>query len=120
MSLKISLVALAFLAAAPATMAAESLVDRTEINGRTINEITSVLAHRDIQATSVEQWGDAIRVQAVNPDVSHYVVLVDRYTLRPLHSSNVVGTNLDVGASARADRVSTTFAPASLSQNSDD
>ncbi|WP_127753327.1 hypothetical protein [Devosia sp. 1566] len=120
MSLKISLVALALLATAPVTMAAESLVETREINGRTINEITSVLAHRDIDATSVEQWGDAIRVQAVNPDGSHYVVLVDRYTLSPLGSTNAVGTNLDVGASAPAARTSSTFAPASLSLNTDD
>lgn len=89
--------AAALLLAPVATFAADSLQDDNEIYGRTVENIEATLAEYGIDATHVEAWGTALRVDALGPDGSTHTVLVDRDTLRPLGTGNGVASQTDVG-----------------------
>ena len=122
MFLKTSFVALALLAASPAAMAAESLLSNREIDGRPISQITATLQAQGIDVTSVEKWGDALRVYAENESGAAYSVLVDQDSLRLLDAAPAVATSLDVGTAPEVVRTAPASyqTPVSLSQNSDD
>ena len=122
MFLKTSFVALALLAASPATMADEGLVSDREIDGRPISQITATLEAQGIAVTGVEKWGDALRIHAQNASGANYSVLVDEDTLRPFAAVPAVATSLDVGTTPDAKRVapSSSQTTISLSENNND
>ena len=91
--------ALGLLLAPSLAFASDSLLDDRQIDGRSIFSIESSLAQQGIAADRVEEWGNAIRVDARAADGSSYVVIVDKDTLRPLDAANAVGTRVDVGGS---------------------
>jgi hypothetical protein len=65
---------------------ADSYFTQDEVFGRSTFVTTTLLAEQGIKATSVEAWGDVIRVEAVDADGSVKLIFVDKDTLRPLAS----------------------------------
>ncbi|WP_172124643.1 MULTISPECIES: hypothetical protein [unclassified Devosia] len=122
MFLKTSFVALALFAASPVAMAAESLVSDREINGHSISEIEANLKAKGIDVTGIEKWGDALRAHAQSASGEVYWLFVDQHTFRTLEAAPAVATSLDVGTTSGAVRTapSSSQAPLSLSQNSDE
>ncbi|WP_169196891.1 hypothetical protein [Devosia sp. MC1541] len=82
MSLKALAIATVATVAFTSTAAfAESHFSKDEVFGRSTYATTVLLAEQGINATSVEAWGEVIRVEAAG---STKLIFVDKDTLRPV------------------------------------
>ncbi|MBJ6987753.1 PepSY domain-containing protein [Devosia sp. MC521] len=85
MSLKALAIATVATVAFTSTAAfAESHFSKDEVFGRSTYATTVLLAEQGINATSVEGWGEVIRVEAADADGSTKLIFVDKDTLRPV------------------------------------
>lgn len=63
---------------------AESYFSKDEVFGRSTYVATVLLAEQGINAVSVEEWGQVVRVETVDADGSIKLIFADKDTLRPL------------------------------------
>jgi hypothetical protein len=73
----------------PVAAFANSNVDLdTYVHGQQTAVLAAGLSDQGIRAERIEEWGNSIRVDAVDANGSHYVVLVDASSLQPLNGSD--------------------------------
>jgi hypothetical protein len=89
MHTKIIIAASAVLFATTSSFAYSNIDMDHEVHGTYTSNISSDLADRGIKAERLEEWGDAIRVDAVDANGESYVVIVSTDTLQPLYGTAV-------------------------------
>jgi hypothetical protein len=84
MSLKATVLAIGLIVVPPIAMASPSLTEDHKIFHRSYFSVEANLAEQGIIATSIEEWGDVVRVETRDETNAVRIILVDKDTLRPL------------------------------------
>jgi hypothetical protein len=85
MSIKaLAIAAVATVAVTSTAAFADSYFTKDEVFGRSTFVTTTLLAEQGINALSVEEWGQVVRVETADTDGSVKLIFVDKDTLRPL------------------------------------
>jgi len=84
MSVKSILAISALVLTSGAAVAADSLQDNREIFGQPIYAVEAKLAEQGVKATSIEAWGEVVRVETRTETGATKIVYADQTTLRLL------------------------------------
>jgi hypothetical protein len=122
MYIKALLLAATVIIAPVSAIAYESDNYDRDVHDRSVFETIVALEERGINAERVEEWGTAVRVDAIDEAGRRYTVMVDKDTLLPFGSEKVRTSAVPFNYHGGSQRPVLTDAPAQslVSHNNDD